>query len=174
MRVRPRSRRERRRVVREDAETAVAPPRPAAPPPVPPPDAPIDPGPGLVGPVDEEVGPRVVSEDERISVTPTGDVVRQTDRVEQEPVRRRRFDDLGWALLVLLILVIAGLAAWWYFSSRSTEKKLVPAVTSMPVATAVNTLQDRGFKAQIVNQVHGGKPGIVFAQRPQAGKKLKK
>jgi serine/threonine-protein kinase len=78
---------------------------------------------------------------------------------------------LGWALLALLVLVLAGFAAW-YFSRDETKQ--VPGVTGVPVATAVNRLQDRGFKAAITNQSHAEQRGIVFAQSPEAGRDEKK
>jgi serine/threonine-protein kinase len=116
------------------------------------------------------------------ATTPASDYEDTRELVEEEvgppgpvePPPRRWSDDLGWALLVLLILVLAGLGAWWYFASRGAEKRVVPGVTGVPVATAVNRLQSRGFKARVTTQVHAGRPGIVFAQRPPAGTKLKK
>jgi beta-lactam-binding protein with PASTA domain len=127
-------------------------------------------GPGLI---EEDVGARVISEDERIGIGLDGTVTRQYDRVEQESVRRRRgVPELGWALLVLLVLVLAGFAAWWFFSRAQTKQ--VPSVTGVPVATAVNRLQDRGFKAAITNQSHAEQRGIVFAQSPGAGRDEKK
>ena len=132
------------------------------------------PGAGPPGAV-EEVGARVVSEDERIDVEPGGAVTRQYDRVEHEVVRKRRgFDEIGWALLVLLILVAVGIGAWWYFAHRGEAKRTVPAVTGMPVATAVNTLQARGFKSQITSQVHPERAGTVYAEVPVAGSRVKK
>lgn len=128
-------------------------------------------GPELVGRglIEEDVGSRVISEDERIGVGPDGTVVRQYDRVEHDSLRRRRgVPELGWALLALLVLVLAGLAAWWYFSR--TETKRVPGVTGIAFPTAVNRLQNSGFKTAITNQSHAERPGIVFAQSPGAGR----
>ena len=122
----------------------------------------------------DEDAPTVISEEERVRVGPDGDVTRQLDRVEQRPVRRGPFrDDLGWALLVLLILAAVGLGVWWYFA-RSEATRRVPVVTGVPVATAVNRLQSRGFKTQITTQPHPGRPGIVFSQIPAAGNKVRK
>lgn len=126
--------------------------------------------PGLI---EEEVSRGVTSETERIGIEPDGTVIREYDRVEQEPVRRRRgVPELGWALLVLLVLVITGLAVWWFFVRA--QSKQVPGVTGVPLATAVNRLQSRGFKAAIANQSHAERPGIVFAQSPGAGREEKK
>ena len=107
---------------------------------------------------------RVISEDERIGIGSDGTATRQYERVEQEAVRRRRaMPALGWALLALLLLLLAGLAAWWYFSR--TETKQVPGMTGVPVATAVNLLQDRGFKAAIANESHAERRGIESRRR---------
>lgn len=122
---------------------------------------------------EEKASALVVTEDERVGVGPDGTVTMQYERVEQGVERRRRATPgLGWALLVLLLVVLAGLAAWWYFSR--SETKQVPAVTGVPVATAVNLLQDRGFKAAIANRSHAERRGIVFDQAPEAGKDEKK
>jgi beta-lactam-binding protein with PASTA domain len=133
-------------------------------------------GPPLTGPesvapalIEEEVGPRVISEEERVGIGLDGTVIREYDRVETEPVRRRKgVPELGWALLVLLVLVLAGLAVWWFFVRAETRQ--VPGVTGVPLATAVTRLQNRGFKSAITSQSHPGRPGIVFAQSPGAGR----
>jgi len=112
---------------------------------------------------------------------PVGGRTLEYERVEQRPVPappepppRAWYDEVGWALLALLVLVIVGFAVWWFVFHRGTEKRTVPAVTGMPIATAVNTLQARGFKVQISNEVHAGKPGIVFGEIPPAGSRIKK
>ena len=91
------------------------------------------------------------------------------ERVEQRPVPtppepppRAWYDEIGWALLALLVLVVVGLAVWWFAFHRGEAKRTVPVVTGMPYATAVNTLQDSGLKVQISNEIHAGKPGVVF------------
>jgi serine/threonine-protein kinase len=119
------------------------------------------------GPVEQEVGARVVSEDEQVGVSPDGTVRRHFERVEQETVQRRRMPDLGWALFLILALVLAGLVAWWYFSRAQTKQ--VPAVTGLSVATAVTQLQNRGFKTGITSLPHPEQQGIVFAQNPAGG-----
>jgi eukaryotic-like serine/threonine-protein kinase len=127
---------------------------------------PVPPPPG-VGPVEDEVGAKVVSEDEVVGVGVDGTVRRHYERVEQEAVRRRRSPSLGWAFFVLALLVLAGLLAWWYFSRADTKQ--VPAVTGLPVATAVNQLQNQGFKTGITTLAHPQAAGIVFAQSPNGG-----
>jgi eukaryotic-like serine/threonine-protein kinase len=47
-------------------------------------------------------------------------------------------------------------------------------VTGLSVATAVNTLQNRGFKSGITSLPHPEQQGIVFAQSPGAGSKATK
>jgi serine/threonine-protein kinase len=89
-----------------------------------------------------------------------------------EPPRRAWHDELGWALLALLVLVAGGLAIWWFAIHGKESKRTVPAVTGTPVAAAVNTLQDRGFKVRIVNQPHPERPGIVFREIPPAGARV--
>ncbi len=131
--------------------------------------APIGPG-----PADDVLAPGIVSEEERVRVDPDGTVVRRSDRVEQPPVRRRRSDEIGWALLVLLVLAAIALGLWWYFAHRETAKRTVPRVVGQPVAAAVNTLQARGLKTRISTVTHAGRPGIVFAQRPSQGTRVKK
>ena len=103
------------------------------------------------------------------------------ERVEQRPVPtppepppRAWYDEIGWALLALLVLVVVGLAVWWFAFHRGEAKRTVPVVTGMPYATAVNTLQDSGLKMQISNEIHVGKPGIVFGEIPPAGSRVKK
>lgn len=128
----------------------------------------------MAGPGDDVVVPGVVSEEERVRVDPDGTVVRRSDRFEQPPARRRRFDEVGWALLVLLILAAAAAGLWWHFAHRGTAKRTVPFVIGKPVATAVNTLQSRGLKTRITTLPHAGRPGIVFRQTPTSGVRVKK
>jgi serine/threonine-protein kinase len=110
-----------------------------------------------------------------------GPVTREYERIEQEPVPavppervRAWHDELGWALVALLVLVVAGLAIWWFAFHERESKRAVPAVAGTPVAAAVNTLQDHGFKVRIVNRPHGERPGIVFRIDPSAGTQLAK
>ena len=124
------------------------------------------------GPVEQEVGALVVSEDEQVRVGPDGTLRRHYERVEQETVQRRRLPDVGWAMVVILLLALAGLGAWWYFSRAQTKQ--VPAVTGLPVAAAVNQLQNRGFKAGITSLAHPEQQGIVFFQSPGGGGNAKK
>ena len=91
-----------------------------------------------------------------------------------EPPPRVWYDEIGWALLALLILVAIGFAIWWFGFHRTEAKRTVPAVTGMPIATAVNVLQNRGLKVQISSEIHPGKPGIVFGEIPPAGSRVKK
>jgi serine/threonine-protein kinase len=129
-------------------------------------------GPGIA---DDVVAPGIVSEEERVQLESDGTVSRRYDRIEQPPVRqRRRFDEIGWALLALLVLGLIALGVWWYLAHRGPSKQTVPAVTDEPVATAVNQLQSRGFKTQIRSQTHAGTPGTVYGQNPSSGARVNK
>ena len=68
------------------------------------------PRPGVV----EEVGPRVVTEHERVRVEEDGSVSRRVDRIEQGAVRRTRGPNLVPALLIILALALGAIAAAWY------------------------------------------------------------
>ena len=116
-------------------------------------------------------------------VAPRAGETVEYERVEQRPapppepppeVRRGWYDEMGWALLALLVLLIVGFAIWWFVFHNKESKRTVPVVTGMPVATAVNTLQNRGLKVQISNEIHAGRPGIVFGEIPPAGSRVKK
>jgi serine/threonine-protein kinase len=91
-----------------------------------------------------------------------------------EPPPRVWYDEIGWALLALLILLAIGAAIWWFGFHRGTARRTVPAVIGMPIATAVNTVQNHGLKVQISSEIHPGKPGIVFGEIPPAGTRVKK
>lgn len=120
-----------------------------------------------LGDVVEDVGPRVVTEHERIQVDDDGSVSRRVDRVELDPVRRRRGPNLVPALLVILALALGAIAAAWYLSKPDT--KAVPAVEGLALDAAVARLQDDGFKADIVSEPNEAQQGIVFRQNPAAG-----
>jgi eukaryotic-like serine/threonine-protein kinase len=70
--------------------------------------------------------------------------------------------------------VAIGFAIWWFAVHDRTSKKTVPAVSGMPVAAAVNELQDRGFKVRIVSQPHPERRGTVFREIPPAGSRIDK
>jgi len=118
---------------------------------------------------------------EPLTALPDGGETVEYERVEQRPVPtppepppRAWYDEIGWALLALLVLVAVGFAVWWFAFHNSASKRTVPAVIGMPFATAVNTLQDRGLKVRISNEIHTGRPGVVFGEIPQAGSRVKK
>lgn len=87
------------------------------------------------------------------------------------PGRRRPlflpFDDFWPALAILLLAALIGLGVAWYLTQESEQP--VPSVVGMPFALAVSQLQDDGFKVDIVDRAGGGKAGLVFEQRPDAG-----
>ena len=117
--------------------------------------------------VDEPGGPRVVTGTEHVRVADDGTLVREYDRVEHEPPRRRRHSGLVPALLIILALALGAIAAAWYFSRSSTST--VPAVEGIPVNTAVSRVQDEGFKTDIVSESSDAPDGTVFNQDPSAG-----
>jgi len=76
-------------------------------------------------------------------------------------------------LLLLLLLVVAGLLIW-FFASRGSDKRGVPDVIGLREAVAAKRIQDKGLTA-IPSTAPSSRPvGIVFAQRPTAGVKVKK
>jgi eukaryotic-like serine/threonine-protein kinase len=125
---------------------------------------------------------RTVTDAPTEPLAPGGAGTQEYERIEQEPVPpapperppRAWYNELGWALLALLLIVAIGFAIWWFAFHRGTSKKTVPAVAGTPVAAAVNTLLDRGFKVHIVNQPHPERRGTVFREIPSAGTRLAK
>jgi beta-lactam-binding protein with PASTA domain len=76
-------------------------------------------------------------------------------------------------LALLLLLVVAGLLLW-FFLSRGSEKRTVPSVVGLNSNAAARRLTDKDLKA-IPNTAPSSRPvGIVFAQRPGAGTRVKK
>jgi beta-lactam-binding protein with PASTA domain len=76
-------------------------------------------------------------------------------------------------LLLLLLLVVAGLLLW-FFLSRGSDKRTVPDVVGMNSNAAARRLHDKDLNA-IPNTAPSSRPvGIVFAQRPGAGTRVKK
>ena len=133
-------------------------------PPVPP-DELVPPPP--VGEIDQPVSPRIVTENERVRVEDDGTVNRRVDRVEQDPVVRRRSSGLVPALLIILALALGVIAAAWYFSKSDTKE--VPSVVGLPLDTAVSRVQDEGFKSDIVSEPNDAQEGTVFRQSPDGG-----
>jgi eukaryotic-like serine/threonine-protein kinase len=77
-------------------------------------------------------------------------------------------------LLALLLLVLGGLGALWYFTQDDeAETKPVPGVVRLAEGDAVDRLRDDGFTVTIERARSDDAPqGIVFAQRPGAGREL--
>jgi beta-lactam-binding protein with PASTA domain len=97
--------------------------------------------------------------------------VAQEDEVAEPPPP----PDRNWWLwlLLLLLLVVAGLLLW-YFLSRGNDKRTVPKVTGLTAAAAAQRLHDKGLK-DIPSTAPSSRPkGIVFAQNPGAGRRVKK
>jgi beta-lactam-binding protein with PASTA domain len=80
-----------------------------------------------------------------------------------------------WPWLVLLLaLVLAGLAAAWYLTQREDEAELkpVPVVVRLPEQQARERLQAESFRVGVTRAPSEAPAGIVFAQRPGAGRML--
>lgn len=123
----------------------------------------------VVIPPAEGVAPGAVHEEERVGVRGDGSVVREFDRVEQPPVVRTR-NWWPWIIAGILLLVLIGLGVWYF---TRDEKVTVAPVVGQPVAAAVSTLQQDGFKTQITHRV-GGTPGTVLGEQPPGGTKADK
>ena len=119
-------------------------------------------------PIDPDADISVVHEEESVRVLADGTVLRESDRVEEQPPSRFR-ELLPWiAVAVVGVLIIAGLGIWYFTRSSS---KTVPAVVGMTSDAAVTTLQKDGFKVQIQQQSNAKPSGIVFGQNPGADAK---
>ena len=76
-------------------------------------------------------------------------------------------------LLLLLLLVVAGLLLW-YFLSRGSDKRTVPNVVGLRATAAAQRLRAKDLQV-IPNTAPSSRPlGVVFAQRPGAGARIKK
>lgn len=116
-----------------------------------------------------EDDPTLVRGDEQTTVVRDPDGRERVVHRETEDVGRRHspFRDPWPWLLLLLLLVVGGLAAAWALTREDTAE--VPAVEGMPLDQAVRTLQDEGFKSDIVNRESDAPEGTVFEQDPAAG-----
>jgi len=119
-----------------------------------------------IGAVDEPLGPRVVTENERVRIDDDGTINRSAERVEHEPPRRRR-PTLVPALLIILALALGTIAAAWYFTQTGTAT--VPDVEGLSVDAAVSRLQEDGFKTDITSEPNAAPEGTVFQQNPSGG-----
>jgi eukaryotic-like serine/threonine-protein kinase len=121
-------------------------------------------------PVDPDADINVVHEEERTRVLADGTVLRETDRVEQQPSRFREL--LPWILLAVCgVLLLGGLGIWYF--TRSSDKA-VPTVVGLRLDAAVNRLEQDGFKTLITRQSDARPAGVVFGQNPAAATKESK
>lgn len=91
--------------------------------------------------------------------------------VEEPPPR----EPVLWPyLLLLLLLVLGGLGALYYFTREDeAEERPVPGVVRLTEAQAIDRLDAEGFQARSFRRRSDEAPeGIVFAQRPGAGREL--
>src|SRR5919201_1847478 len=98
-----------------------------------------------------------------------------TEEEVTEPVAPAPPPERHWWvwLLLLLLLVVAGLLLW-FFLTRGNEKRTVPDVLGMRSNAAARRLHDKDLNA-IPKTAPSSRPvGIVFAQRPGAGTRVKK
>lgn len=122
-------------------------------------------------PVESDVVPGSLHEEERVQHLPDGSVVREYDRVEQPALVRGR-DWRPWIITgAILVALLAALGVWYFTRS---DQKAVPAILGQPVAAATARLQNAGFKTQVTQRAGTGQPGIVLAAQPAPGEKADK
>ena len=119
-----------------------------------------------VGAIEEPVGPRVVTENERVRVEDDGSVSRPVERVEHEPPPTGRLD------------ARPGAADHSRARARRDRGHLVlhavrhrrcPNVEGLPLDAAVSRVQDEGFKTDITSEPNEPPEGTVFRQSPGGG-----
>ena len=134
------------------------------------PSLPVDAAPPVMpgDEIEDDIVPGRVIERERIGRAPDGSLERRLDRIEQEPVRRRRkVTNLAPVLLIILLLALGAIAAAWYFTQ--TDEKPVTDVVGLQADEAVTQLQDDGFKTDISREESTEPENVVISQTPSAG-----
>jgi beta-lactam-binding protein with PASTA domain len=76
-------------------------------------------------------------------------------------------------LLLLLLLVIAGLLIW-FFATRGSDKSTVPDVIGLREDVAAKRIHQKGLTAIPTTAPSRRPVGVVFAQQPDPGVRLKK
>jgi len=131
-----------------------------------------------VPPPEDETWPGESTAETRIVPPEERRIVEQEVVEERTPPPPRLPPDrqLWPYLLALLMLVLAGLAALFFLTGddeeEGLERRTVPALVRLPANDAVRRLQTAGFRSRIERQADDAPRGIVFAQRPGAGRKL--
>ena len=99
-------------------------------------------------------------------------VEERLDPVYEEPPPR----PIIWPWLLLLLLIVLGGIAAYVLLARDDggdDGRTVPGVVRLPEREAVDRLDDEGFDVRVRRQATGRAPrGIVFGQRPGAGREL--
>jgi beta-lactam-binding protein with PASTA domain len=91
-----------------------------------------------------------------------------------EPVAPPPAERNWWVWLLLLLLVVVAGLLLWYFLSRGSERRTVPDVVGLQERVAAKRLEDKGLDP-VPHTASSSRPvGIVFAQRPGAGTRLRK
>jgi serine/threonine-protein kinase len=136
---------------------------PPEPPDVPPEDMPTQP----IDPADPYV------RDPRLGETYREEVYEEPPPLEEPPSWWR--ENLWVWLLVLLILVLGAIGLIWFLQSDDGggDRAIVPAVVGKTEAEAIRELERAGLKP-VVNADESPRPrGMVFAQAPGGGSRLK-
>jgi eukaryotic-like serine/threonine-protein kinase len=75
---------------------------------------------------------------------------------------------------LLLLLVVAGLLIWLFAIRGNDDKTTVPKVVGMPSQAAVARLHEKHLKDVPFSGPSSRPKGVVFAQQPGAGRRVKK
>jgi beta-lactam-binding protein with PASTA domain len=79
-----------------------------------------------------------------------------------------------WPWLLLVLVAVAALLVWLFLFHGRSNRHTVPRVVGLSQQAAFAALNRAGFDAKAVRQPSGRPRGVVFAQAPGAGTRLKK